>query len=412
MSQIHPQFETCLARLQEHLREERYSPGAVQNYSYAVRCFLRDLEKRGRTVESVSAADVSSYIDALHLKRRRGRFPDHSRRMHRAAIHMLLRLVHGQWPPVLAPATELEFAQREVIAAYEAWMTDVRGLAVETRRHLRSEAQRLLEWLGERGSGAALVALSVAELDVYVSTRGVSMRRRSIAGMVSSLRSFLRYLHETDRVRINLADSLCGPKIYELEDIPSTLLSEDVEQALQALRQDRSPLGLRDYAIVMLLVTYGLRAGEVTALRLSDIDWHHERLRIRQSKTGADLELPLLRGPADALLDYLRQARPKTTVREVFLRACAPYRALSGAASLRHIITRRLAAIGVYPTGKHGAHALRHARAISMLRSGVSLKVIGDVLGHRSARSTAIYLKLATDDLRSVALDLPGRVWP
>ena len=162
----------------------------------------------------------------------------------------------------------------------------------------------------------------------------------------------------------------------------------------------------------MLLVTYGLRAGEVTALRLSNIDWRRERLRIRQSKTGADLELPLLRDPADALLDYLCRARPTTSVREVFLRACAPYRALRGAASLYHIITRRLAAVGVHPTGKRGAHTLRHALAGRLLRSGVPLKVIGDVLGHRSARSTAVYLKLATDDLRSVALDLPGRVSP
>ena len=410
MSRINTQFETYLTRLHEHLREEHYSPGVVQNYPYAVKCFLRDLEKQGCTVESVSAADVANYIDALHLKRRRGRFPDHSRRMHRAAIHMLLRLVHGQWPTDVAPATEQESAEREIVAAYNAWMAEVRGLSVATRRRLRSEAHRLLKWLGERGAGPMLAALSVAELDAYVSARGASMRRTTIALLVSSLRSFLRYLHESDRVRINLADSLSAPKLYELEHIPSTLRSEDVEQALRALKQDRSPLGRRDYAILMLLVTYGLRAGEVTALRLSDIDWRRERLHIRQSKTGINLELPLLRGPADALLDYVRQARPETTVREVFLRACAPYRALSSSASLHYIITRRLAAVGVHPTGKRGAHALRHALASGLLRSGVPLKIIGDVLGHRSARSTAVYLKLATDDLRSVALDLPGEV--
>ena len=99
-----------------------------------------------------------------------------------------------------------------------------------------------------------------------------------------------------------------------LEGIPSTIRREDIERALKAARCDRSPLGRRDYAIMMLLSTYGLRGGEITGLRLSDIDWRHERLRIRHAKTGAYSELPLLRGPADALLDYLKYARPATTV--------------------------------------------------------------------------------------------------
>ena len=145
------------------------------------------------------------------------------------------------------------------------------------------------------------------------------------------------------------------------------------------------------------------------APRLSDIDWRHERLQIRHTKTGAFSTLPLLREPADALFDYLRHGRPTTTDRAVFLRSQAPYRALS---TLHAIVTRRLAAVGVFPTGKHGAHLLRHSRAVSLLRGGVPLKVIGDVLGHRAERSTAPYLKLATEDLRSVALDLPAGVTP
>ena len=162
----------------------------------------------------------------------------------------------------------------------------------------------------------------------------------------------------------------------------------------------------------MLLTTYGLRAGEIIALRLSDIDWRRERLQIRHTKTGAFSTLPLLRGPADALFDYLRHGRHTTTSRAVFLRSQAPYRELRGTASVHGIVTRRLAAVGVFPTGKRGAHLLRHSRAVSLLRGGVPLKVIGDILGHRAERSTAPYLKLATEDLRSVALDLPAGVAP
>jgi integrase len=205
---------------------------------------------------------------------------------------------------------------------------------------------------------------------------------------------------------------ITGPPLYALEGIPSAIRPEDVQRALKALKQDHTPLGRRDYAIWMLLTTYGLRAGEIKALQLSDIDWRHERLRIRHTKTGAYSELPLLRAAADALLDYLRHGRPVTTARAVFLRAQAPYRALNPNTHLHGIVTRRLAAVGVRPTGKRGPHALRHARAISLLRGGVPLKVIGDVLGHRSEQSTAVYLKLATQDLRAVALELPAGVAP
>jgi site-specific recombinase XerD len=270
--------------------------------------------------------------------------------------------------------------------------------------------RQLLEWLCDRNKSVATVTID--DLDLYVAKRAVALRRNSTAEMVATLRSVLRYLHEHGPLARDLASLMRGPTIYALEGIPSTIRPEDVQRALAALKQDRSPTGRRDYAIWMLLTTYGLRGGEIKALQLSDIDWRHERLRIRHGKTGAYSELPLLRQPANALLDYLRHGRPATTARTVFLRAQAPYRPLSYGTHLHGVVSRRLAAVGVVPTGKHGSHALRHARAVSLLRGGVSLKVIGDVLGHRSAQSTAAYLKLATEDLRSVALDLPAQVAP
>ncbi len=158
-------------------------------------------------------------------------------------------------------------------------------------------------------------------------------------------------------------------------------------------------------------------AGEVAAnddaaARVSDIDWRHERLRIRHTKTGAHSELPLLPGPAVAILKYLKCGRPPTTLREVFVRARAPYRAITSHCALRRLVTRKLQDGDVVLTGKRGSHVFRHSRAVSLLRNGVPIKVIGDLLGHRSERSTGAYLKLATEDLRSVALDLPAGVSP
>ncbi len=410
MSFTEPRFRPLLAVLQDHFRAERYSDGTIWNYPVAVRRFLRALERRGLTVETVTAADVDRHLDSLRLRRYRRPFPDHSRRMHRAAIQMLLRLVRGKWPPEIGPTTAHEIADREIVNAYDAWMSELRGLAASTRRHRRCETHRLLQWL--RGQKKSVAALCIADLDAYVAQRSASMRRTSIAEMTSTLRGVLRYLHGSGRLAEELASEITGPPIYALEGIPSTIRVEDVQRALKTTRLDRSALGRRDYAILMLLSTYGLRGGEILGLRLSDIDWRHERLHIRHSKTGAHSELPLLRGPADALLDYLKHGRPTTTVREVFIRACAPYGALTASAALHHLLTRRLAAIGVSLTGKRGAHVLRHSRAVSLMRGGVPLKVIGDVLGHRSERSTSAYLKLATEDLRAVALDLPAGVSP
>ena len=408
MSRSEPQFEPLLTMLRKHLLEQRYGFGARFNYPHVARPFLRYLAKRKQSIESVSGADVARYLDSLKLKRYRRPFPDHSRRMHRASIHMLLRLVQGQWPPVAAPASVHERATQAMVTSFDTWMTELRGLSQNTRRHLRAALFSLLEWLHEQNKG--MVTLTIDDLDIYVAKRYATLRRNSKAEAASNLRTVLRYLHEHGHLGRDLAPLVRGPMMYALEGIPSMIRPEDVQRALAALKEDRSAVGRRDYAIWMLLTTYGLRGGEIKALQLPDIDWRHERLRIRHGKTGAYSDLPLLRNPANALLDYLRHGRPATDSRTVFLRAQAPYRPLAISTPLHGVVSRRLAAVGVVPTGKHGTHALRHARAVSLLRGGVSLKVIGDVLGHRCERSTAVYLKLATEDLRSVALDLPAKV--
>jgi integrase/recombinase XerD len=160
----------------------------------------------------------------------------------------------------------------------------------------------------------------------------------------------------------------------------------------------------------MLLATYGLRAAEIVKLRLEDIDWRRDVLRVRHSKTGIYSELPLLPEPGEAVLRYLEKARPPSAYREVFLRIQAPHRPFKGGSILNCVTGVRLRAAGITPQGRRGPHAFRHARAVSLLRSGVPLNIIGDVLGHRSAAATAEYLKLATDELRTVGLELPSGV--
>lgn len=414
MSDPRSSNDIWLQQLAAHLKKEKYDCAVVQNYTAAVNRFFQYLDRDGVAIDCVQSSDIESYLTALRFcrryRRRRGRISDGLRKLHRSAIHILMRVVHGQWPIARPPITEHEVLHSQIIVSYDKWMSDLRGLATETRSDRRAEAGRFLKWLREGGGKNKLDALTVADIDAYVQSRGARVRRTSRKSITTNLRSFLRHLHFAGIIERDLSTAVIGPTLYAYEGLPSALRAEDVQKVLKVARRDRTAIGRRDYAILMLLSIYGLRAGEITALRLDDIDWQHSRLHILHSKTGANSTLPLLSGPGEAILDYLRDGRPNTGVRELFIRSRAPYRGFVRGSSLYTPIRRRLAMADVTPMGKRGPHAFRHARAVTLLRSKVPLKLIGDVLGHRSTHSTGAYLKLATEDLRGVALEIPAEV--
>ena len=255
-----------------------------------------------------------------------------------------------------------------------------------------------------------LAALTHLDVDGYMKCRAAAVGRRSLQDVTTKVRSFLRWLYLTERTSRDLSSTVIAPMLYAFESIPSALRSGDVEKILAATRQDCTPKGIRDYAILMLISKYGIRSGEVATLRLDDVDWRKEVIRIRHSKTGAISNLPLLRDVGEAMLKYLQDSRPKTSLRQMFIRARAPYRPFKTGSSLYLLVRHRIDASNVITAGKRGPHAFRHARAVSMLRAAVAVKDIGDLLGHRAADSTLVYLKLATEDLRAVALEIPTGV--
>jgi integrase len=318
---------------------------------------------------------------------------------------MLLRVLRGQWPPSPIPRSATESILDEVLRGYDEWMREIRGLCLSTRENRMAEALRFLKSLRIEDRAAWSDHVSISGIDAYVAARTVSRRTRGSLKLATvDLRSFLRYLKISGWIKNDLSGEILVPKCYKLEDLPRELRAEHVDKVLEATRADHSAIGRRDYAILTLLATYGLRAGEVIGLRLEDIDWKNDTLRVRRGKSGAYAELPLLPYPGNAILAYLRHGRPKTAARQVFVRTVAPH---TGLAALTTQIRERLAVVGATSPGRRGPHAFRHARAASLLRGGVTIKEIGDVLGHRSTDSTAAYLKLAIDDLRTVALDMP-----
>jgi integrase len=183
------------------------------------------------------------------------------------------------------------------------------------------------------------------------------------------------------------------PRLYRLEQLPRALPWETVRTLLQSIDRT-SPMGLRDYAMFLLIASYGLRASEVVAISLEDILWRQGILRIHQRKTSSPLELPLTNEVLSALVNHLKQTPPPASYRRVFLRMRAPMGILKPTA-----VTEAFQAL-VRKSGLsipyQGPHCLRHSYAVCLLKNGTPLKTIGDILGHRTAESTSMYLRLAT----------------
>ena len=400
--------DELIAQLSKLLTSQNYNPVVVANHRLYARAFLDYLAECDIGVGVVTPSQVDQYFAyaVRDFEIHYGRPP--SVRWHmlpRTAITKLLRLAQGKWPPeaeMVGPDAEHRHA---ICREYQNWLRDERGLATASIAALMWEARNFLQWQFERGGADGLQAVSVVDIDLYMDIRAPGLRRKSLADVAERLRSVVRYLHRTGRIPIDLTPHVIAPMLYAYEDVPSTLDRNQIAAVLAAAREDVSPRGLRDYAILQLLATYGLRQGEICGLRLEDVNWRGESFLVRHTKTKAHSLMPLLAPVGEAILDYLRHGRPRAEGREIFIRSCAPYGPMK---HLHGMTRRRLAAAGVELPGKRGPHVFRHARAVEMLRASVHKKIIGDVLGHRSTESTNAYLKLATDDLRAVALDMPG----
>lgn len=182
------------------------------------------------------------------------------------------------------------------------------------------------------------------------------------------------------------------PALHSWEEVGKVLATVD----------RRTPAGRRDYAILLLLVTYGLRAREVAALTLDDIDWKRERLAVPERKAGHSTAFPLSKSVGEALVDYLQRGRSQTTDRHVFFRAVAPMRPIAQA-GISSCARSYLVQAGI-DVPRRGSHTLRHTLVQRLVDNDFSLKTIGDFVGHRSPASTQIYAKVAVESLRQVAL--------
>ena len=291
------------------------------------------------------------------------------------------------------------------LTGYQQYLTALRGLAPGTIADHRATVSEFLQFIADTRPAMRLGQLTPRELEAFVQHIAARVSRATLQHVVAHLRSFLRWLAAQGAARQGLESQIDTPRVYRQEQLPRALRWETVRALLGSIDRTTA-IGRRDYAILLLIATYGLRSSEIVALTLDDFAWRQGALRVPRRKVDGVLTLPLTDNAGNAVLDYIRHGRPILPTRVLFLRVRPPAGLLKPTAVTEVFQTRARHSGLTIPF--QGPHCLRHSLAVQLLREGVSLKAIGDVLGHRSLESTCLYLRLATEDLRDVALDLPG----
>lgn len=355
--------------------------------------------------EQLTAAGVQRFTQAYAGPRLKGRrIAQGSRDSARNALHAWACALKAMgallplWreynqPPALPPLLD-EYCQYRRAHNGVSQSTLVRD--VETARGFLAQL---------RNAKKTLEQSTVSDVDAYVRRLATRVSNRTVADTCSSLRAFLRFLQVTGRSTTDLASRVIAPRYRSDERPPRTLPWADVQRIVRSISRSNPP-GKRDFAILLLLATYGLGAAEVRALRLGDVDWRGGTVTVRRPKTKVSIELPLLPGIARALTAYLYCERPPARSTDaIFLRRNMPYKPITSGA-IRHRIRyyARLAGISARVLG---AHAFRHSHASRQVDSGVNIKIVSDILGHRSSSSTSVYVRVALKRLRIVALPVP-----
>jgi integrase/recombinase XerD len=378
-------FEAELGRL-------GYAPGSVAHQLRLMAQLDGWLAARGLGAAALSSARVEEFMSprrvvGVHL---------HSAVALRPLMVYLRRLGVAPAPVVAAAETAVE----RLLGRFRRYLIVERGLAASTARGYACVVRPFLEARAD-GKALDLEGLRPGDVTAFVVASCRVARRREV---VTALRSLLGFLHVEGLVGGGLAEAVPSVASWTLAGVPQALEPGQVHLLLASC--DRGTVaGRRDFAILTVLARLGLRAGEVAALQLGDIDWRAGEVAVRNGKRGRRETLPLPVDIGEALADYLRHGRPAgADTRCVFVRVLAPSRGLSSS-GVADVVAAACRRCGL---GWIGAHRLRHTAATETLRAGASLAEVGQLLRHRLPRTTAIYAKVDREALRGLARPWPG----
>jgi site-specific recombinase XerD len=396
---LEPYFDA----FKQYLAQHGYAAQTSGSYVVEVSHFARWARTKRLRLNKVNEASIAEFLDEHLPNCKCGAPVRHDRSDHSAALGHLLVVLRslGAIPPAALGTTPVDAELRR----YDEYMEHARGLVPATRSMALSIIGRMLT---ERfGSDAIdIAAITPDQVRRFFTQEALRYSKpSSLASVVASLRGYLRYhVSLGDHVHSGLTSAMAYPANWKQSALPKTLTTEEVAQLINALGQP-GPSMRRADAIVRCALDLGLRSGEIARLSLDDIDWSAGAVTLRHTKGGREDVLPLPASTGKAIAAYLKQERPHTTSRAIFVRLMAPIDQPVGPDLVRKVIRQAYARAGLPYTR---SHLLRHTMANRLLAGGSSLKEVADVLRHRSLNTTMIYAKLDSRNLTAVALPWPG----
>jgi integrase/recombinase XerD len=381
------------------LREDRYAHNVIRVYLASVAHFARWLSEQHIT--SLSEAVLDHFLND-HLPICSCPQPVRRTRYElRTAIRHLLRLLEAEG--IIRPADEQDERSRE-LAAFDAYMRDVGGLAETTRRQRRRIVGDFLAYVFG-ANGVMVGKIDTEAVRRFVLGEGHDWGAGAVRVAGSSVGCYLKYCQMRGDEVAKLMQAIPRAAHWRLAPLPEILSAAEIDVLLASFDANLSS-GRRAYAMVRCVADLGLRCAEVVKLRIDDIDWRNGTVRIARSKTHFTACLPLPMATGEAIADYVRHERPKTASRAIFVRHVAPYdHPIQAGVAQRSVI----AAFRRCGWDRSDPHVLRHSVASRLLREGTPMKHIADILRHRSLDTSKIYTKIDLDRLSAVALPWPGR---
>jgi site-specific recombinase XerD len=382
----------------QYLLEQGYATSSAYDKLHVVAKLSRWLEEHDLSVKALNEQHIAAFLHQLHRRQQRAQRGDLT------TVQALLQQLRSCGIIETSPTTIDNSALAQLERDFAQYLTRERGLTPATVINYVPVARRFLTTRFGNGS-LELGELDGQDVTHFVLNQASHYSPRSAQLMTTALRSFFRFLRLRGALPLDLMAAVPTVASWRCAEVPKYLQPDQIEQLLLSCPR-RTAVGLRDYAILLLLARLGLRAGELARLSLDDIDWHAGWLTVR-GKGSRLAQLPLPVDVGDALASYLRDGRPKCTTRCVFVRSRAPYLGFAGASAIDCIVRVAITRAGLKPTLR-GAHLLRHSLATRMLRQGASMAEIGQILRHRLPQTTEIYAKVDQTALRALAQPWPG----
>ena len=388
------------------LLERGFSRSTIRKHLSNVSHFNGYLDAQKAVSRKIlSAEDVNKFFRQYPLQARFREPSDNHLRCVQSSINRFVQYLRQlQIFDSLAESTIFQ----PLLDSYIEWMDDCQHASPGTIAIRSHSLRQFLLWLGPQATTEGMSKLTPETVERFFLSYAQEMGRSARRSMQSALRTFFRFCLHRGFFERPLDCAVPTLRTYRLATVPRGLTDEQARKVLNGINRS-SNAGRRDYAICQMLYTYGVRGGQVRALRLQGIDWTADRIFFKALKHGKDSLLPLTGEVGQSLLDYLQNARPPGVYQEVFLTALAPYHPLPNSSTLSEIISRHICTAGIKSHSK-GAHVFRHSFATRMLQKGHSLKEIADVLGHRHLGTTFIYTKVDFNALKQVGLEWPREV--